>query len=50
LIGGVPGSYSVTYKVHSDEVFTLGDVNLTIKRIDNKTPERPDGTRLTITE
>lgn len=50
LIGGVPGSYSFTYKVDSDEVVTSGDINLTFKRIDDKTLERPDGTRLTLKE
>ncbi|PTB82582.1 hypothetical protein C9933_01555, partial [Methylophaga nitratireducenticrescens] len=40
LIGGVPGSYSFTYKVDSDEVVTSGDINLTFKRIDAKTLER----------
>ncbi|HAD31667.1 MAG TPA: hypothetical protein DCE77_08815 [Methylophaga sp.] len=50
LIGGVPGSYSFTYKVDSDEVVTSGDINLTFKRIDDKTLERPDGTRLILKE
>ncbi|MDO8827533.1 hypothetical protein [Methylophaga sp.] len=50
LIGGVPGSYSFTYKVSSDEVVTSGDINLTFKRIDDKTLQRPDGTLLTLTE
>ncbi|WP_439504100.1 hypothetical protein [Methylophaga sp.] len=50
LIGGVPGSYSFTYKVDSDEVVTSGDINLTFKRIDAKTLERPDGTRLILKE
>lgn len=50
LIGGVPGSYSFTYEVDSDEVVTSGDINLTFKRIDDKTLERPDGTRLTLKE
>ncbi|WP_417550003.1 hypothetical protein [Methylophaga sp.] len=50
LIGGVPGSYSFTYKVDSDEVVTSGDINLTFKRIDDKTLERPDGTLLILRE
>lgn len=50
LIGGVPGSYSFTYEVDSDEVVTSGDINLTFKRIDDKTLERPDGTRLILRE
>ncbi|AFI85848.1 hypothetical protein [Methylophaga nitratireducenticrescens] len=50
LIGGVPGSYSFTYEVDSDEVVTSGDINLTFKRIDDKTLERPDGTRLILKE
>lgn len=50
LIGGVPGSYTFTYEVQSDEVITSGDINLTFKRIDDKTLERPDGTRLTLRE
>ena len=50
LIGGVPGSYSFTYKVDSDEVVTSGDINLTFKRIDTKSLERPDGTRLILKE
>ncbi|MBN45899.1 MULTISPECIES: hypothetical protein [unclassified Methylophaga] len=50
LIGGVPGAYSFTYEVDSNEVVTSGDINLTFKRIDDKTLERPDGTRLTLKE
>lgn len=38
------GSYSFTYKVDSDEVVTSSAINLTFKRIDDKTLERPDGT------
>ena len=44
------GSYSFTYNVDSDEVVTSGDINLTFKRIDDKTLERPDGTRLILKE
>jgi hypothetical protein len=36
--------------VDSDEVVTSGDINLTFKRIDAKTLERPDGTRLILKE
>lgn len=50
LIGGVPGSYSFTYDVDGDEVVTSGDINLTFKRIDDITLERPDGTRLILQE
>ncbi|MCB2427599.1 hypothetical protein [Methylophaga pinxianii] len=50
LIGGVPGSYNFTYEVDSNEVITSGDINLTFKRIDDKTLERPDGTRLILKE
>jgi hypothetical protein len=46
LIGGVPGTPGFTYEVNADEVITSGAVNLTFKRIDDRTLERPDGARL----
>jgi len=48
LIGGVPGTPAFTYKVTGDEVITSGDVRLSFKRIDERTLERPDGTRLVL--
>ncbi|MBC7162155.1 MAG: hypothetical protein H5U26_08625 [Immundisolibacter sp.] len=48
LIGGVPGTPSFTYQVSADAVTTSGAVNLTLKRINDKTLERPDGTRLVL--
>lgn len=46
LIGGVPGTPAFTYEVTDDEVIASGEVNLTFKRIDDRTLERPDGTKL----
>ena len=46
LIGGVPGTPAFTYEVTDDAVITAGAVTLRLERIDEKTLERPDGTRL----
>lgn len=46
MIGGVPGTPTFTYEVTSDAVITSGAVSLTLKRIDERTLERPDGARL----
>jgi hypothetical protein len=46
MIGGVPGTPAFTYEVTGDEVITSGAVSLTFKRIDERTLERPDGSRL----
>jgi hypothetical protein len=48
MIGGVPGTPGFTYEVTGDEVVTSGAVNLTFKRIDDRTLERPDGSRLVL--
>lgn len=48
MIGGVPGMPSFTYEVTRDEVITSGQINLTFKRIDETTLERPDGSRLVL--
>jgi hypothetical protein len=48
MIGGVPGTPGFTYEVSGDEVITSGQVKLKFKRIDEKTLERPDGTRLVL--
>lgn len=48
LIGGVPGTPGFTYQVNADEVITSGAVSLTLKRIDDRTLERPDGARLVL--
>lgn len=48
LIGGVPGTPTFTYEVRSGEIITSGAVALTFKRIDERTLERPDGTRLVL--
>lgn len=48
MIGGVPGTPGFTYEVTGDEVVTSGEVALRFKRIDEKTLERPDGTRLVL--
>ncbi|HEX7036619.1 MAG TPA: hypothetical protein VF210_12635 [Pseudomonadales bacterium] len=50
LIGGVPGTPAFTYEVTDDTVLTAGAVTLRLKRIDEKTLERPDGTRLILRE
>jgi len=48
MIGGVPGRPSFTYEVTRNEVITSGQINLTFKRIDETTLERPDGSRLVL--
>lgn len=48
LIGGVPGTPAFTYEVTNDEVVTSGGIGLTFKRIDDRTLERPDGTKLVL--
>ncbi len=48
LIGGVPGTPGFTYQVNANEVITSGAVSLTLKRIDDRTLERPDGARLVL--
>lgn len=48
LIGGVPGTPIFTYEIRTDAIITSGAVNLILKRIDEKTLERPDGKRLVL--
>jgi hypothetical protein len=48
MIGGVPGTPGFTYEVTGDAVITSGEVQLTFKRVDDSTLERPDGARLVL--
>lgn len=53
LVGGVPGTPSFTYAVESDQIvvsYGEGQPETVFKRIDGKTLERLDGTRLVLQE
>lgn len=53
IIGGIPGNPAFTYEVKGDQViisYGQGQPDAIFNRIDSKTLERPDGTRLALQE
>ena len=53
IVGGVSGTPTFTYKIESDQIvisYGKGQPEAVFKRIDNKTLERHDGTRLVLQE
>lgn len=54
MIGGTPGTPAFTYKVESDRVIveysSMPGAPATFRRVDDKTLERADGTRLVLRE
>jgi hypothetical protein len=48
VIGGVPGQPAFRYEVKGNEVVTSGAVTLRFRVLDERTIERPDGTRFVL--